>query len=246
MANLNKVYKRLNLLENKIMRKTFYLLLLLNFNLSFSQFEIINDNDGYVNVRTSPLKGNNIADKLKNGFVVYSFVSKDNWINIDYKKDSKECKGYIFKDRIKLITDFENIPSKVMTEETATYKSKSVSIEIKTTKFIKENHQLKYLDSGHEILKLIDGLQIFGTDGGIPKSEYQSMEIDINNIKIKIPKIALQNLYEPNLYNTKANYDKKNDILYIQSSNSDGAGGYEIIWIIENKIFKERIEVYEF
>jgi hypothetical protein len=92
----------------------------------------------------------------------------------------------------------------------------------------------------------IDNSQIFGTDGNIPKREYKSIQIEINNIKIELPNEALKNLYEPSLSNSKANYDEKNDVLYVFSSNSDGAGGYEIIWIIEKKEYKYRIEAYGF
>ena len=34
----------------------------------------------------------------------------------------------------------------------------------------------------------IDNSQIFGTDGNIPKREYKSIQIEINNIKIELPK----------------------------------------------------------
>lgn len=79
-----------------------------------------------------------------------------------------------------------------------------------------------------------------------PKKEYKSIKIEINKIKIELPKVALRNLFEPNLYNSKANYNEKEDILYIHSSNSDGAGSYEVIWIIEKIKYKSRIEVYGF
>ena len=64
--------------------------------------------DGFVNVRSSAEKGNNISDKLESGFIVYYFESEENWVNIDYKKNGKELNGYIYKDRIKYITDFTN------------------------------------------------------------------------------------------------------------------------------------------
>jgi hypothetical protein len=56
----------------------------------------------------------------------------------------------------------------------------------------------------------------------------------------------LENLYEISLANTKAHYDKANDILYIQSMNSDGAGSYEVIWKIEKGIYKNRFIAYGF
>ena len=202
--------------------------------------------DGFVNVRSSAEKGNNISDKLESGFIVYYFESEENWVNIDYKKNGKELNGYIYKDRIKYITDFTNIPLKSSLNGKVKLENENVKIEISETKFIKEKHKLKFYKNEKTQLDKIDNLQIFGTDGNIPKREYKSIQIEINNVKIELPNIALKNLYEPSLYNSKASYDEKKDILYILSSNSDGAGSYEIIWIIEKKKYKNRIEAYGF
>ena len=202
--------------------------------------------DGFVNVRSSVEKGNNISDKLENGFIVYYFEPEGNWVNIDYRKNGKDLNGYIYKDRIKYITDFTNIPLKSNLNGKVILENDNVKIEVTETNFIKENHKLKFYKKNLKQLDEIDNLQIFGTDGNIPKREYKSIQIKINNLKIEMPNIALKNLYEPSLYNSKASYDKKNDILYILSSNSDGAGSYEIIWIIEKKKYKNRIEAYGF
>ncbi|WP_281336423.1 hypothetical protein [Flavobacterium eburneipallidum] len=228
------------------MKKIIYFFLIFNFNFCFSQFGIINDLDGFVNVRSSAEKGKNISDKLENGFIVFYFEPKGNWVNIDYKKNGKQLNGYIYKDRIKYINDFTNVPLKSNLNGKVKLENENVKIEISETKFIKEKHNLKFHKNDKSILEEIDNMQIFGKDGGIPKKEYKSIQIEINSVKIELPNIALKNLYEPSLYNSKANYDKKNDILYILSSNSDGAGGYEIIWIIEKKKYKYRIEVYGF
>ncbi|HGE5778219.1 SH3 domain-containing protein [Flavobacterium psychrophilum] len=202
--------------------------------------------DGYVNVRSSAEKRNNISDKLENGFIVYYFEPEGNWVNIDYKKNGKELNGFIYKDRIKYITDFTNVPLKSNLNGKVKLENENVKIEISETKFIKEKHKLKFYKNEKTQLEKIDNSQIFGTDGNIPKREYKSIQIEINNVKIELPNIALKNLYEPSLYNSKASYDEKNDILYILSSNSDGAGSYEIIWIIEKKKYKNRIEAYGF
>ena len=75
--------------ENLNMKEIIYIFLIFNFNFCFSQFGIINDLDGFVNVRSSAEKGNNVTDKLENGFIVYYFETEGNWINIDYKKTEK-------------------------------------------------------------------------------------------------------------------------------------------------------------
>ena len=211
----------------------------------FGQFAIISDKDGFVNVRSTAEIGNNISDKLENGFVVYSFEPKDNWINVDYKKNGKELNGYIYKDRIKFITDFTAVVQKSNYDGVIELGDENVKIEIRGTYFMREKHKLTFYKNTNQLDK-IDGLKIFGTDGNIPNKEYKSIKIEISNRKITLPNVALKNLYEPNLLFAGANYDEKNDILYIYSSNSDGAGSYEVIWVIEKKKFKERIEAYGF
>lgn len=228
------------------MRQIIYFIIILKFNLCFSQFGIINDLDGYVNVRNSAEKENNISDKLENGFIVYCFEPDGNWINIDYTKNGKELNGYIYKDRVKFINSFLDIPIKTNFDGKVKLAKGNLKIEISETKFIKEKHKLKFYKNNPNQLDKIDNLRIFGTDGNIPKREYKSIEIEIDNEKIELPKNALKNLFEPNLESSTANYDKVNDILYISSANSDGAGGYLIIWIIEKKKYKNRIEAYGF
>lgn len=211
----------------------------------FGQFAIISDKDGFVNVRSTAEIGNNISDKLENGFVIYSFEPNGDWINVDYKKKGKESSGYIYKDRVKFITDFKKIVQKSNLGEIIKLGDENIKIEISGTNFIRKKHKLTFYKNTDQLDK-IDDLPIFGTDGNIPKKEYKSINIEINNEKIRLPNIALKNLYEPNLLFAGANYDEKNDILYIYSSNSDGAGSYEVIWVIEKKKFKERIEAYGF
>lgn len=228
------------------MKRILLIAFLLTLNLCFSQFAIISDPDGYVNVRSSAKIANNVSDKLNNGFIVYYFEPQANWANIDYKKSRKELNGYIYKDKIKFITDFKEIPLKTNSDGKIILDNGLVKIEITETKFLKEKHKLQFFKDNSNQLDKIDNLPLFGTDGEIPKREYKSIEIEINKVKVEIPPSALENLYEPTLWNSKANYDEVNDILYIQSSNSDGAGGYEIIWVIEKKKYKTRIEAYGF
>lgn len=228
------------------MKKTFYLFLILSSNFCFSQFAIIHDADGYVNVRSSAKIANNISDKLDNGFVVYYFEPQGNWSNVDYQKNGKDLHGYIYKDKFKDIASFKKIPLKSNINGKAILFNKTIKIELTETKFIKANHKFKFLDKDSDIVIKIDNLGIFGTDGGIPKTEYKSIDVQIKNEKIEIPASALKNLFEPNLEYSEAYYDEANNILYIQALNGDGAGGYTILWIIEWNKYKSRVEASPF
>lgn len=141
---------------------------MLSLNLCFSQFAIISDPDGYVNVRSSAKITNNVSDKLNNGFIIYYFEPQGNWANIDYKKGGKELNGYIYKGKIKYITDLKEIPLNISQDEKVILNNGSIKIEISETKFLKEKHKLQFLKD-QNFLKKIDNLDFLGTDGEIPK-----------------------------------------------------------------------------
>jgi hypothetical protein len=211
-----------------------------------AQFAIIRDKDGYCNIRSSPEIGNNIVDKLKNGYLVYCFQIDGNWANIDYTKNKKELHGQIYADRLKLISDYREIPMKSEEANSVTLKNDTIKIIVTQQKFDKSKYKLTYYKDSKEYIEFINGKQYWGTDGPMPKLAYKSIRVYIGKKQVVIPVIALDNLFEPALYNTQAHYDGANDILYIQSMNSDGAGAYEVIWKIEKGIYKDRYIMYGF
>ena len=199
-------------------------------NFVFGQFAIIYDKDGFSNIRSSTEKGNNIIDKLENGHLVYFFETNGNWTNVDYTKNKKELNGQVYKDRLKYISDFQVIPILLKEKNKVIHNKDSIKIIIAEQKFEKSKYKLTFNKENKNQLEYINNKRYWGTDGQIPRTEYKSIEIYIGIKRILMPKISLDNLFETSLYNTQVNYDKKNDILYIQSMNSDGAGSYEVIW----------------
>jgi hypothetical protein len=79
-----------------------------------------------------------------------------------------------------------------------------------------------------------------------PKTQYNSITVKMGNTLLELPSTAFDNLYQPTLYKTKAYYDAASHTLYIMSSNSDGAGAYEIVWEIEAGEYKNRFIAYGF
>ena len=209
-------------------------------NFVFGQFAIIYDKDGYSNIRSSAEKGINIIDTLENGHLVYYFGTKGNWTTIDYTKNKIELNGQVYNDRLKYISDYQEIPVLVQEKTKVILSKDSIKIIITEQKFEKSKYKLTFNKEYKDQLEYVDNKQYWGTDGGIPKTEYKSIEIYIGIKKILLPKIAIANLFETSLYNTRVNHDKTNDVLYIQSMNSDGAGGYEVIWKIKKGVYKER------
>ena len=213
---------------------------------SSAQFAIVTDNDGYVNVREDADIKSKIINKLNTGHLIYCFENKGNWTNIDYTLNNKECNGYIYKDKYNPIDDYINIPVYKQTENKVVLKKDSISITLTSASFDKKKHHFKYLKDYPDQINLIDNKKYWGKDGGMPSSQYEKIVISHGKKTNTVPFAALQGLYEPNMFSPTATFDYVNDVIYIQSMNSDGAGSYEVIWRIEKGEYKERLVVYGF
>jgi hypothetical protein len=223
---------------------TFYFLLYISF--SYSQFAIVNDKDGILNVRDDGQQNSKVIDKLPNGHLIYCFENKGNWTNIDYTQKGKELNGYIYKDRFQLVSNFPELTVSKKTATSITLKKDTLEVKITQTNFDRKRHNFKYVKEYTDQIELIDNKKYWGMDGGMPTTQFESIVIKVGQKRVTVPKYALEGLYEPSIYNAKVNYERSNDTFYIQTMNSDGAGSYLVIWKIEKGIYKDRLVAYGF
>ena len=179
-------------------------------------FAVINDKDGYVNVRKEKSVHSRVLKKLDNNTLIFVFVydkaHDGNWIYVDNE-------GYIYNDRVKWIEELPKVAKGVEKKNAIHFSGKDIQVALSTEKFDKSKHSFKY----HK-----------------PKEAYKSIEVKIREKQVSIPQSAYSDLYEPNLY-TDLNfvyYDKDSDSYYIVATNSDGAGAYMVCWQIEKGIYK--------
>ena len=185
-----------------------------------------------------------VVDTLHNGHFVYCFETKGNWISIDYAKKKQELNAYVYHDRVKNVSDYEKIPA--LADYDSVFVKDSIKITISTRPFVRSRYHLTHFKDSPKYIQLIDGKQYWGTDGEMPTTEYKSIHITLGNKELILPKAATENLFEPSIGTAQVNYDRKNDILYIQSSNSDGAGAYEVIWRVQRGVYTDRYIAYGF
>jgi hypothetical protein len=228
------------------MRNFLTILFLFCFINSFGQFAIVYDNDGILNVREDGIQNSKVIDKLQNGHLIYCFEDKGNWTNIDYTKKGNELNGYIYKDRYKVISKFTPLTKTKETETFITFEKDSIEVTITQSKFDKKKHKYKYVKDYPTQIELIDNKKYWGTDGGMPTTQYEKITMIIGDKIINLPKTALEGLYQPSIYSAEVNYDKTNNTIYIQTMNSDGAGGYFVIWKVENGVYKNRLVAHGF
>lgn len=205
-------------------------------------FALVQDAEGFVNVRSEPTIKNNIKDTLATGRVIWCYEKTGDWYSVDYDKEGVPHDGYIHRSRLKLINSFEKIPVYKESKDQIVFRKDSLEITMSKKNFVAAEHKLQYaMNSGVRYLAKIDGKKFWGTDGNAPKMQYKSIEIALGQRVITIPPTAISDLYEPNFNSTKVLYDRNNDVLYVSISNSDGAGGYVGLLIIKNGIYYSRM-----
>lgn len=188
--------------------------LLICFLNAFGQFAVVSDADGFLNVRADGQQNSKVIDKLENGHLIYCFEKKGNWTNIDYAKAVEELNGYVYQDRYKLVADFLKVPLTKESENKVVLKKEDIEITISQCVFDKGKHKFTYIKDYPGQIELIDNQKYWGTDGGMPTTQFEKIEIRTGQKTLVLPKSALDGLYEPGIYNAAVNYDKANDIFY--------------------------------
>jgi len=226
---------------------TTFILVVLS-NLAVAQFAVIDDKDGYCNIRRTAALGNNVQDKLENGHFVYIMESDGNWVNVDYDlKDQHNINnGFVYKDRLKVVTAFEKVGMLSKGANNAVFKNDSIKVTVTSQPFDKTKHTFTYDKEMKDFIGKIDGKQAWGTDGNMPAVEFKAITVMLGSKTMMLPKLALENLFEAHIATMEVNYDKTNNTLYIQASASDGAGSYFVIWKIVNGVYRERYIAYGF
>ncbi len=217
------------------------LILFIFFSLScFAEYElaIINDADGYTFVRSSPKKTNNKIDSIPNGTIVWLSENEGNWISIEYRINDIHKSGFVYKDRIETFSSFSKFMTLSSSKNSKTLVFNEDTITIKTKKVDKSKIKIIYAKNDkHYVSPKINNREFWGTDGGMPNSEYESITYAKGNSVFYFPKYEIENFFQPFLSSAECYFNTKNNTTYIVANNGDGAGSYIVVWeIIEMKI----------
>lgn len=213
---------------------------------SKEQFAIVNDSDGYVYVRATPTQGNNITDTLYNGTMVFVLKHEGNWLDCTYGNSENLLgnTGFVYKNRLQLLGNFQPVKMRSITDSSATFQTDSLMVKVTLKAFNPDSSTITYFKG--RTISQINGKRALGTDGEMPKQTYESIFCQIGSRKVNVPYSGIADLFEPALWKTNVTYDKQKDTLYIWAYNSDGAGGYYVLWVIEGGVYTRRYLVYDF
>ena len=222
--------------------KFFIVLFLLISDIVFAQeeaFAVINDKDGYVNVRTGKSAQSKVLKRLNNKTIVFVYnydkATDGNWIYTDEE-------GYIYNDRVKWIHKFPIIAKGIAKGNTIVFEGKEIQVVLTSGKFDKSKHSFEYFKDSPTGIEVIDNELPYGTDGKMPTTEYRSIVINIHGKQVSLPKDAYSDLYEPTFLtdHNSVYYDKESDILYIVANNNYAERPYKVCWQIEKGVYKGR------
>lgn len=223
----------------KMKKSLFFLTTFLTYFVQ-AQFGIVQDNDGFVNVRDEKSTSSKILAKVSSNTIlsIYGDEEDSKWYLAEFELEKA---GYIYQDRIKKLEDFEPILPSFADGNKIMFSIEDYSIQLETQKFNPKNHILTK-EAG--IIYAIDGKDFFGTDGLLPQTEYKSFKILFKGKEVTIPKEYYANLYNARPKEIKLTYNKELNQYYLFGTFGDGAGVYDALWVLENgKIVKHIAQI---
>ncbi len=201
-------------------------------NFVFGQIALIQDKDGYTNVRQEPNSSSSIIHKIYENEVFWYEDEVQDWISVNIPKnryslgcsDSDIVFGWIHKSRLLPLEELEK-PAK-----------EDLQFKYILSEFDPKDRIIDYHDN--KWVTWIDGRPVWGTDQNLPRIEVTGINAKVENIQIEISPIMYSDIYECS--NTFQTY-KNGDTYFLFQSCSDGAGYYEIVWVLTKKGLKQRL-----
>jgi len=190
-------------------------------NVLGAEAAIIQDEDGYTNVRKEASTKSAIIYKLLDNEVFTAFYATKGtqWIEVSYRdKQGKMSSGYVHRSRVLHLSELKE------------YKGKDIELSYETRAFDAEGQRIGKNENGG--VATINGLPVWGTDGGLPRRETTAVNLTFKGKTITVDKSKFANLYEVNKDYTVY---VKGDHYFIKQVHSDGAGGYQSVWVISQK-----------
>jgi len=243
-------------MKNKISIKCCVITFLLSFAI-FGDLCIINDKDGYTNIRYDRNVKSSIVSKIYTDDIFYCSCSeRQDWCEVDintrwkendynkiknpkeYYADTSNIKapsayGYVHKSRLIHFSDsMVETKNKIINDSSFQVANDYLYFKMVIKKFNSFDRKIEYRKDAPEHIKLIDGGGCVGCNFGLPNTEIESMLLIVDSDTINIPDDAKRNLFDVSKCIT---IYKINDRILLNGAGGDGDASYDIIWIIENK-----------
>jgi hypothetical protein len=143
----------------------------------------------------------------------------------------------------------EEIPVAGVRDNQIVFSKDTVTVQITTGNFDATKHKVTWFDEKYAVK--LDNHGFWGTENKVPKRTIESVIAVIGGDTVAVPAAAFVDLYEPHFYYTDAkgstktycnvfmSADKRK--YYVYMVNGDGAGRYEVTWVIQDKHYLRRV-----
>lgn len=134
------------------------------------------------------------------------------------------------------------------------FSNDTVIVQITTGTFDPTKHKVTWYNDKYAVK--LDNHAFWGTENIVPKHTITSIVAVIEADTVVLPQTAFADLYEPHLYYTDAKGSRKTFCnvyrsadkrkYYIYMVNGEGAGRYEVTWVIQDKKYLRRVVDWNF
>jgi hypothetical protein len=201
-----------------------------------AQVAIIKDKDGFTNIRKEPNAQSPIIHKITDNTVFWYeyeegqnasewsrvYISKDDFsLNVD---DTNYIEGFIHISRLQPL-------EQIKVYNSSDFRFKYVVEPFKLGGRSVEKHEGKWV-------KAIGGKRVWGTDGNFPKTQVKGVKVSVAAKAIPISKNLYADIYE---CTNEFKVYKNGDTYFVYQWNSDGAGGYQVVWVFTKEGLRQRL-----
>ncbi|EJB8536894.1 SH3 domain-containing protein [Acinetobacter baumannii] len=206
-----------------------------------ADFGLIQDKDGYVNVRENSSLSSKVTSKLNNNEIV-SCVMDEETNNFCLVNASNGATGFVYKNRINNFSGYTSIKLSQYSREKVIYSDKNIIVEVYAKKAISDPKLYKTFKGKY---KYFNNKKFFGTDGSLPDNNFLQLDKIIfkeKDNRIEISRTELEQYFFPKdgidegkneLADFKIYY-LNNNIFILNTFNNGGAAAYNIVLNIKN------------
>jgi len=198
---------------------------------------IINDPDGYTNIRKGPSSKYEIVGRIKENEIFIVDALKHNWYHV-YVGEDETLEGFIHIAHISLLDKLQKIGEHKLTTDRIVIEDSNIQFLIRQGAFKKSQHKYE-LEDGKYVVK-IDGTNPYGVDGSFPSTQIIELNLSIGGFTIDIPSNAYLDLYNINYNNIEIRKGIDGTLFVVLANNSDGAGAYNAVWIFKDRKYLSR------
>lgn len=221
------------------MRKTW--ILFIGFMSTFcsysqSEYAVINDPDGYLNVREKPGTQSAVIGQIleEEIFCVAEHGTANGWFHVNFMQEITEDMdksdiqnildgkvlraGYVYGNRVRRLPAPEH---GFMTNN-----------DLSSDHFLAKDSLLIFMNIGqYQPRDSVTAKAMWGTDLNVPNRKITQAYLKVHDVRYHLPS---KGFFEPNFSSTELIYDPQLNDFIITMNNSDGAGYYFCVWQVKD------------